>query len=451
MEIRYARTTDGTHVAYQAFGEGRFDLLVLRSWHSNIEHEWAEPVLAGIYRRLASLGRVLLLDRRGTGLSDPIDPQALPTLEDRIDDIRAVMDAVGAGRIVPIGLAHGGGLCAVFAATHPERTAGLVMWAPTWSIVRRPEESRIADAVDAMRRGWGTLDAATDNVRVGGPSRADDAAFVAWIQQAELLTGSAETAVGQVRLVYESSVDDVLPTIHVPTLVAWRRDSAGAEPAAYVARRIPNAVVRELPGDDHMLISGDWRTALREIESFIASLDGGATDDHRVLATVMFTDIVGSTDRAAAMGDRAWRELIDRHHGLVRRELARFRGREIDVAGDGFFASFDGPARAIRCAVAIRKGLGNLGLDVRIGLHAGECERVGGGLRGQAVHVGARIGAGAAPGEILVSSTVRDLVAGSGIEFHDAGRRHLKGVPEPWQTYRVSSVGNSDRTEGDSA
>ena len=439
MEIRYARTTDGTHVAYQAFGKGRFDLLVLRSWHSNIEHEWAEPVLAGIYRRLASLGRVLLLDRRGTGLSDPIDPQALPTLEDRVDDIRAVMDAVGADRIVPIGLAHGAGLCSVFAASHPDRTAGLVLWAPTWSVVRRPDQSRLAEAIRATRENWASLESAAENVRIGGPSRADDTDFVAWIQRAEALTGSAEAAVAQTRLVYETSVDDVLPTIHVPTLVAWRRDSAGAEPARYVAGRIPNAVIRELPGIDHMLISGDWRTALREIESFIATLGDDAADEHRVLATVLFTDIVGSTDRAAAMGDAKWRELVDSHHRLIRRELVTHRGREIDTAGDGFFAAFDGPARAIRCATAIRGGMRDLGLELRIGLHAGECERAGAGLRGVAVHLGARIMAQAAPGEILVSSTVRDLVAGSGIDFEDAGRHALKGIPEPWQLYRAAT------------
>jgi class 3 adenylate cyclase len=440
MEIRYARTTDGTHVAYQAFGEGRFDLLVLRSWHSNIEHEWAEPVLAGIYRRLASLGRVLLMDRRGTGLSDPIDPQALPTLEERVDDIRAVMDAVGADRIVPIGLAHGSGLCSVFAATHPERTAGLVLWAPTWSIVRRPDEARIAEAVQALERDWGTLESAAENVRLGGPSRANDEDFIRWIQRSERLMGSAEHAVAQAKLIYETSVDDVLPTIHVPTLVAWRGNSNGAEPARYVANRIPNAVVRELPGDDHMLISGDWRTALREIESFIASLGDDPADEQRVLATVLFTDIVGSTDRATAMGDAAWRELVDRHHRLVRRELVTHRGREIDTAGDGFFAAFDGPARAIRCAAAIREAMRELGLELRIGLHAGECERAGAGLRGVAVHLGARIMAQAAAGEILVSSTVRDLVAGSGIRFADAGRRDLKGIPDPWQLYRVEPL-----------
>lgn len=439
-ETRYARTTDRTHVAYQAFGDGPLDLLVLRSWHSNIEHEWAEPVLAGVYRRLAALGRVLLLDRRGTGLSDPIDWDVLPTLEDRVDDIRAVMAAVGSERIVPIGLAHGAGLCAVFAASHPERTAGLILWAPPWSVVRRPSDADAEAVLASVAAEWGTLAAAEEGVGIGGPSRRSDAAFVEWIRQNELLTGSAEAARVQARLLLETNVDDVLPAIHVPTLVAWRRDSPGTDSSRYVASRIRDAVVRELPGDDHMLIAGDWRAALREFEYFIESLVEAEPDAGRVLATVMFTDIVGSTQLAERIGDRAWRDLVDRHHALVRRELARYRGNEIDTAGDGFFAAFDGPARAIRCAAAIREALAGVGLQVRIGLHAGECERVDGGLRGMAVHVGARVGSEAGGGEILVTSTVRDLVAGSGIGFEEAGMRSLKGVPEPWLLYRVASV-----------
>jgi class 3 adenylate cyclase len=439
-EIRYARTTDRTHVAYQVFGEGPFDILVLRSWHSNIEHEWGEPVLAGIYRRLASLGRVLLLDRRGTGLSDPIDPDALPTLEDRVDDIRAVMAAVGSERVVLIGLAHGSGLCSVFAATHPEKTAGLVLWAPPWSVVRRQPDEHVAELLDAVRQEWGTLEAARDTVRHGGPSRADDAAFIQWIRDNELMTGSAENAVAQARLLVETNVDEVLPTIHVPTLVAWRRDSPGAESARHVAARIPHAATHELPGVDHMFISGDWRTPLRVVEDFIESLVGTETDDDRILATVMFTDIVGSTRLADELGDRAWRDLVERHHALVRRELARHRGREIDTAGDGFFAAFDGPARAVRCALAIHLAVRELGLALRIGLHAGECERAGTGLRGMAVHIGARMAGLAGPSEVLVTSTVRDLVAGSGLTFQDRGRHQLKGVPADWEIFAVDGV-----------
>lgn len=434
-ETRYARTTDRTHVAYQAFGSGPFDIVVLRSWHSKIEHEWREPVLAGIYRRLASIGRVLLLDRRGTGLSDPIDPDALPTLEDRIDDIRAVMEAVDSERVVLIGLAHGSGLCAAFAATHPERTAGLVLWAPPWSVLRRMSDDQVAEFVAELGQSWGTVEAAQATVDLGSPSRKDDDAFVEWIRDNERATGSAEHAIAQARLLFEATVDAILPAIHVPTLVAWRRDSPGADSARHAAGRIPHAVQHELPGVDHMLIAGDWRSALAVVEDFIESLAGTETDDDRILATVMFTDIVGSTRLAGELGDRAWRDLIERHHAVVRRALARYRGREVDTAGDGFFAAFDGPARAIRCAAMIRAELAALGLDVRIGLHAGECERVGEGLRGMAVHVGARVAALAGPGEILVTSTVRDLVAGSGIAFLERGEHTLKGIPDRWSIH----------------
>jgi class 3 adenylate cyclase/alpha-beta hydrolase superfamily lysophospholipase len=439
-ETRYARATDGTHIAYQAVGHGPVDILVLRAWHSNVEHEWAEPVLAGIYRRLASIGRVLLLDRRGTGLSDPIDPDALPTLEDRMDDIRAVMDAVGSERIVPIGLAHGGGLCAMFAATHPDRTSGLVLWAPPWSIVRRTADEEIEPVLNDLRAGWGTPEAAKKIADSGAPSRSQDPTFVAWLQQNESLTGSADDAVAQSRLLIETNVDQVLPAIHVPTLVTWRAEAPAADSSRYIASRIPGAIARELPGNDHMLISGDWRTPLREMEGFIQSLHDAAPDLDRVLTTVMFTDMVGSTERAAELGDRAWRELLEGHHRAVRRQLARFRGREIDTAGDGFFAAFDGPARAIRCAAAIRSEAEELGIGLRIGLHTGECERHGQGLRGLAVHIGARVASSAERGEILVSNTVRDLVAGSGIGFEEAGVRTFKGVPEPSQVFRVASA-----------
>jgi class 3 adenylate cyclase len=284
---------------------------------------------------------------------------------------------------------------------------------------------------------WGTAEGHAW-VGLAAPSRANDAAFREWIREDQAASGSGAEAAALWRLVIETNIDGILSSIHVPTLVLWRRGSPHAGP--YVAERIPGATATELPGEDHIMISGDTRPWLAAVEAFVESVQGRDLDADRVLATVLFTDIVGSTDRAAAVGDRAWRELVDDHHAAVRRELARFRGREIDTAGDGFFAAFDGPARAIRCADAIRAAVKELELDLKIGLHAGECERAGNGLRGVAVHVGARIGALAAPGEILVSSTVRDLVAGSGIGFDDAGRHALKGVPDEWQLYRVASV-----------
>src|SRR5688572_22065161 len=374
-ETRYARTTDGTHVAYQVHGDGPIDILVLRAWYSNLDHEWREPILSGIQRRLGSLGRVVRLDRRGTGLSDRVDHDSLPTLEHRLDDMRAVLDAVGSERVALIGLAHGAALCSVFAATYPERTAGLVLWSPTWTLVGRAEEAAIRDHAAAIEEGWGTDAMARDIVAGAAPSRADDEDFVRWVRDDARASGSAADARAQWELVATTNIDAILPSVHVPTAVLWRTGSAIAAP--YFAERIPEAQAIELPGDDHVLISRDWHRALAAIEGFIEGLDDVMPESDRVLATVLFSDIVGSTERATAIGDAAWRSLVDRHHAAVRRELARHRGREIDTAGDGFFAAFDSPARAIRCAVAMRESLAELNLDVRIGLHAGECERTG--------------------------------------------------------------------------
>jgi class 3 adenylate cyclase len=437
-EIRYARAADGTHVAYQVHGEGEMDILVLRAWYSNLEHDWEEPILTGIHRRLGSIGRVVRLDRRGTGLSDPLGPDELPTLEHRVDDMRAVLDAIHSERVVLFGLAQGAALCSVFAATYPERTAGLVIWSPPWTLIGRGDQ-RVADTwATAVAEQWGTEELAREIVNGAAPSRAHDPAFVEWLRRDQLASGSAQDAATQWRLVQETNVDDILPGIHVPTAVLWRSGAALAGP--YVAGRIPNARAIELPGEDHVLISTTWQPALAEIERFIESLAGTEPERDRVLAAVMFTDIVASTERAAAAGDAEWRALVDRHHAAVRRELTRHRGREIDTAGDGFFAAFDAPARAIRCARAVRDAVESHGLQLRIGVHVGECERAGTGLRGLAVHAGARIAATAAPGEILVSSTVRDLVAGSGLTFEDAGMHVLKGIPEERQLYRVASV-----------
>ena len=434
-ETRYARTTDRTHVAYKVSGEGPIDILVMRAWASNLENEWRDPVLAGILRRLGAIGRVVHLDRRGTGQSDRIDPASPPTLEQRIDDMRAVLDAIGSERVVLLGLAHSSALCSVFAATYPERTSGLIAWSPPWTLVGRDDPALTARSAEMIRAGWGTLEHAKAIVRAAAPSRVGDEAFAEWIRQDQVESGSAEEAVAQWQMVTDTNVDDILPGVHVPTLVLWR---AGSELASrHFAHRIPGAAAVELPGEDHAFISGDWRPALAEMEAFIERVAGLEVDSDRVLATVLFSDIVGSTQVADSLGDQGWRALLERHHALVRRELARHRGREVDTAGDGFFAAFDGPARAIRCASSIRDAVAGLDLQVRIGLHAGECERAGAALRGVAVHVGARIQSLAASGEILASSTVRDLVAGSGIGFEDAGVHHLKGVPEPWQVYRV--------------
>ncbi len=434
-ETRFARTTDRMHVAYKVSGEGPVDILVMRAWFSNLDNEWRDPVLAGILRRLGAIGRVVHLDRRGMGQSDRIDPASPPTLEQRIDDMRAVLDGIRSERVVLLGLAHASALCSVFAATYPERTAGLIAWSPPWTLVGKGDPALMAAYAERVRTQWGTVEHAEEVVRVAAPSRIGDADFLEWIRRDQVESGTSDDALAQWQLVVDTNVDDILPGVHVPTLVLWR---AGSELASrYVAERIPDAIAVELPGEDHAFISGDWRPALAEMETFIERVAGLEIEADRVLATVLFSDIVGSTRMADELGDRGWDALLERHHTLVRRELARHRGREIDTAGDGFFAAFDGPARAIRCATSIRDGLRDLDLRVRIGLHAGECERAGGGLRGVAVHVGARVSGVAESDEILVSSTVRDLVAGSGIVFEDAGRHELKGVPEPWQLYRV--------------
>lgn len=441
-ETRYARTADGTHVAYQVHGSGPIDMLFERGWFTNLDHEWNEPIMAGVLRRLGSIGRVIRMDRRGSGLSDRFDHAMLPTVEDRVEDIEAVLRAVDVERAALIGIGHGAAIFSYFAAAHPDRTVALVIFSPVQSLVTRLDEATVAARVAQTVATWGTRAFAESYVRIGAPTRVGDDALVDWLHQDQLLSGSADDAAALVRLAMETSVEEILPAIHVPTLLLWREgtDPTIGDAGRRIAALMPQAEIRELPGDDLFLLAGDWKRGVAEIEGFILDAAGREIGTDRVLATVLFSDIVGSTERATAMGDAAWRSLVDRHHAAVRRELARHRGREIDTAGDGFFAAFDGPARAIRCAVAIREALDELGLPVRIGLHAGECERVGSGLRGVAVNIGARIGALAQPGEVLVSSTVRDLVAGSGIGFEDAGSHELKGIPDPWTVYRVASV-----------
>jgi class 3 adenylate cyclase len=356
--------------------------------------------------------------------------------------MRAVLDAVRSDRVVLLGLAQGAALCTVFAATYPERTAGLVIWAPPEAVVGHVDADAVDVVADDLSRRWGSEELAREIVANAAPSRAGDEAFLEWIRRDQLASGTPAEGRIQWELAARTNIDAILPGVHVPTAVLWRTGSPNAGP--YVAGRIPGATAVELPGEDHVLISADWRPALAEIERFVERVGGLEIESDRVLATVMFTDLVGSTERAAALGDAAWRDLVERHHGVVRTALARHRGREIDTAGDGFFAAFDGPARAIRCAAAIREGVAALGLEIRIGLHAGECERVGAGLRGMAVHVGARVSSLARAGEILVTSTVRDLVAGSGIAFAEHGVHELKGVPDAWRVYRVEGLTNPD-------
>jgi class 3 adenylate cyclase len=434
-ETRYAKSGD-VSIAYQVVGDGPMDIVLVPGFVSHLELDWEEPRSARFLGRLGSISRLIRFDKRGTGLSDR--PGGLPDLETRMDDVRAVLDAVGSERAALFGYSEGGPMSILFAGTYPERTSALVLygtyakrrdpdddypWAPTW-------EARQAYAAE-IERDWGWQ---ADMQRMS-PS-ADDAMAGWWAARAR---AAASPGAARDLILMNSQIDvrALLPAIRVPTLVLHRsgdRDSRPEE-GRYIAEQIPGARFIELPGDDHFpSIDGDQ--ILDEVEEFLTG-ERGAAEPDRVLATVLFTDIVGSTEIAAQRGDRAWRELLERHHSLVRRQLLRFRGKEVDTVGDGFFASFDGPARAIRCACAVVDAVHELGIDVRAGLHTGECELVEGKVAGIAVHTGARVASHAQPGEVLVSRTVRDLVAGSGIGFQDRGSQELKGIPGEWRIYAV--------------
>ncbi|MEP6908854.1 MAG: adenylate/guanylate cyclase domain-containing protein [Actinomycetota bacterium] len=424
-EIEYARSGD-VAIAYQVVGEGPVDL-VFTPFLGNLRFAWENPLFASFLERLASFSRLILFDKRGTGLSDR--PRVL-TLEAQMDDIRAVLDAVGSKRAALLGAAQGSQLCALFAATYPERTRALVLYRPHAS----PEDAPKAppQSPEEARERWGTRELVEELARAILPSKAADEALLRWWADYQRLAASPGAAAEFFRMLHDTDISDVLPSIRVPTLVLY--PTRGRDAALRVSALIPGARAVERRGDDVPL----WADAegSSEIERFLSGREEAPVPDS-VLATVLFTDIVRSTERAAALGDRAWRDLLASHHTVVRRELGRFRGEELDTAGDGFFASFDGPARAIRCAQAIVAGVGNLGLDIRAALHTGECELHDGKLAGIAVSIGARVAAEAQPGEVLVSSTVKDLVAGSGIEFEDRGVRVLKGTPGEWQLYAV--------------
>ena len=436
-ETRYA-DSGGVNIAYQVLGDGPRDLVFVMGWVSNIEVFWEEPALARFLTRLASFSRLILFDKRGTGLSDRVTD--MPSLEVRMDDVRAVMDAVASERAALFGVSEGGPMCALFSATYPSRVSALIMQGGFPRRIRTPdfpwgptkEERQVW--IEQMRREWG----GTFGLAARAPSMVGDEQFSQWWGRLLRMGASPAAVMALVAMNDEIDIRHILPAIRVPTLLLHSvRDATipiGA--SRYMAERIPGARLVELPGEDHLPWLSDADTILGEIEEFVTGVRHTVEPD-RVLATVLFTDIVGATEKAAALGDRRWRDLLDGHNGVVRRELARFRGREVKTAGDGFFAAFDGPARAVRCACAVSQGMQSLGLEVRAGLHTGECEIMGDDMGGIAVHIGARIAALAAPGEVLVSSTVKDLVAGSGLSFRDHGAALLKGVPGEWRLFSV--------------
>ena len=438
-ETRYARSGD-LNIAYQVVGHGPFDVVYVPGWISNIELMWEEPAHARLLGRVASFSRLILFDKRGTGMSDSVPLERLPTLEERMDDVRAVMDAAGSDAAALFGSSEGGLMSVLFAATYPERTRALVamaiyakrIWSSDYPWAPTPE-ARAAE-IDSLERAWGgDMDISTLAPSADEAFRRRAAAYLR-------RSASPGAAVALMRMNTQIDVRHVLPTIRVPTLVLQRvgdRD-VNVEEARWIAAQIPDAKYVELPGDEHLIWAGDIDAVVDEVEEFLTGVRPAREPD-RVLATVLFVDIVRSTERAAELGDRGWRDLLASFYSAVRAELDRFRGREIDTAGDGFFASFDGPARAIRCARAIHDAVLPLGVQLRSGLHTGECEVIGDKLGGIAVHIGARVVGEAQPGETLVSSTVRDLVAGSGIEFADRGPRGLKGVPGEWRLFAVTA------------
>ena len=435
---KYTKSGD-INIAYVVNGDGPRDVVWVPPWISQAEYLWGEPSLGEAFERLSSFARLISFDRRGAGLSDPL--LGAPTLEDQMDDVLAVMEAAGSERASIFGTLEGGPMAALFAATHPDRVESLILyatfaravWAPDydWALTEEERDGIMRESVAHWGQGF---------VAAGiAPSRAGDPEFMEWAARLERLAASPGTIRRIMELIGKFDVRHVLPTIRVPALVMHRRDDdfIKVEHSRYIAEQIPGARYVELEGSDNLFSVGDMDAWLGEVEEFLTGSRHEREPD-RMLATVLFTDICGSTERAAQMGDADWRELLSRHDALVRRALERHRGREIKQTGDGFLATFDGPARAIRCAGSIAEGVRSLGIEVRTGLHTGECEVMNGDLGGLAVHIAARVMSCASPSEVLVSSTVKDLVVGSGIDFEDRGARELKGVPGEWRLFAVS-------------
>ena len=434
----YARSGD-LSIAYRTFGEGEIDLVVVPGFVSHVEVLWEHPTTARFMRRLASFARVITFDKRGQGLSDR--PAAPPTLENSMDDLYAVLDAADSDRAAVFGVSEGGPMSMLFAATYPERVSSLILCGTYAKMVEGPDfPSGVPDSAfdrwaELLRRDWG----GPVGLGVWAPSMKGDAEFAEWWARLLRQGTSPAGAIALIDLYREIDVRGVLPSISTPTLVTHRSGDklVLVDQARYLAEHIPGATYVELPGEDHLPWVGDQDAIIDEIEEFLTGSHRGP-EPERALATVLFTDIVGSTEKAAELGDRRWRDLLERHDAIVRRQLQIHRGREVKTMGDGFLATFDGPARAIRCAAAVRDELAAIGIEVRVGIHTGEVELVGDDVSGMAVNIGARIGALADSGELLVSSTVRELVVGSGLEFDDRGPHNLKGAPGEWRLFAVA-------------
>jgi class 3 adenylate cyclase len=443
-KTQYTKSGD-VNVAFQVFGEGQFDLVFVYGFVSHLDFQWTDPAFTALLRRLASFARVIVFDKRGTGLSDPVG--AAPTFDERMDDVRAVMDAAGSEQAALVGYSEGGVIAALFAATYPHRARALVLY-ETWvsgllDVNENPGGENWLE-LDRMHRDalehWGEGRTLT----WAAPSRAGSELTKRQFGAFERAALSPAMAEALWDAITHCDIRAVVPTIDVPTLVVAHRDSTiPVENARFLASHIDGARLIELPGTDHAPAGGDVEGVADEIEEFLTGARHSRSTG-RVLATVMLTDIVGSTERGAEIGDTAWKALRERHDALVRQQLPRFGGRELKQTGDGFLATFDGPARAVDCAEAVREAIPELGLELRIGIHTGECEVIGDDITGMAVNIAARIGGLAGPSEIFVSSTVRDLVVGSHLRFVDAGAHELKGVPGEWRIFRVAEAGNGD-------
>lgn len=436
-ETKYAKSGD-ISIAYQVMGSGSIDLIYVMGWVSNIEYFWQDPSMSRFMQRLSSFSRLILFDKRGTGLSDKV--ANLPILEQRLDDVRAVMDAVGSEKAALFGVSEGGTMSAAFAAIHPERTSALIMYGSyakrVWSVdypwAPTPEERQVF--FDAIKNGWGgIIDLATL-----APSAMNDERFKQWWTAYLRHSASPADALALAKMNSEIDIRHLLPAIHVPTLVIHRTDDLDMPVGGsrYMAQQIPNAKFIGLPGNDHLPWVGDTEKLLNEVEIFLTG-ELLPSEPDRILATCLFTDIVSSTETAQSLGDERWRNLLQSHNDVVRNQLKRYNGREIKTTGDGFLATFDGPARAVRCACSIRDEVRHLGIEIRAGLHTGECEIIDDDIGGIAVHITARVMSIAKPGEVLSSSTVKDLVAGSGIQFEKKGLFSLKGIPSELEIYIV--------------